>query len=438
MILAFLISFLIGYFIISLIDKKIETGIKAFLSLPIGFFLTSIFYFVFLLLNITNLSYYKLFEVLLLLSLAIIYFKRNHFELKSFKFPKISFWYVIVNIYALSIFLKYFIQSPFGSWDGLRIWNIKAEFLYQDVSSWKNIFLLPHYFMHNDYPLFLPCSTARLWQYSANDSIYANFMIGLLFTFGLGWFLYYMIDKFKSSKLAYLVSSIFLLSPTFLYNGASQCADIPLAYFLFAAIACLFFYFDKDESHYIFLGIFLAGASCWIKNEGLLFFAIYFLLILACLIGSRKTKMLKTAILSSALPLLLLLLYKFINQSGNDLYSGIIEEQTYRYLLDFERYKMVFSVFVKTLIENFSWLLLYFLLLLEGFHLNNEIKTPFYLSGLTLILMSFGYLFVYVITPHNLEWLLVNSLDRLVFHLLPLTIFLYCLALKMDFNQDKI
>ena len=148
-----------------------------------------------------------------------------------------------------------------GSWDGFRIWNIKAEFLFLNNPLWQNVFSLPHFMSHNDYPMMIPASIARLWSYTGAENFAINATVGLFFTFGLVYLLYQAITYFKSEKAAIVVTSVFMILDIFLVNGASQCADIPLAYMYLCTIICLFLYFRKERFSYIVLSVVFCAVS---------------------------------------------------------------------------------------------------------------------------------------------------------------------------------
>ena len=152
-----------------------------------------------------------------------------------------------------------------GSWDGFRIWNIKALFLSTNLPLWQNMFSLPHFMSHNDYPLMLPSLTAGLWNYAGGENYAVNITIAMFFTFGLVYLLFQALEYFKSAKIAVVVTSVFMILDIFLVNGAAQCADIPLAYMFLSSIVCLFLYFRKEKFSYILLSEIFAALGAWTK-----------------------------------------------------------------------------------------------------------------------------------------------------------------------------
>lgn len=429
--LAFFIAFFNGYFAVSVIDRELELRFRILFAIPLGFAMTSVFYFFYQYLNVYNFRQFQWFELIILLILALVYYNQERPDLSKHKFKKLSNWFYLVNVYALMIFLKYFINNPMGSWDGFRIWNLKAEFLYLNSPLWKNVFSLPHFMSHCDYPLFIPSSFARLWQYSGHQSYGMNMIFGLLFTFGLVYLLYQAVSYFKSEKVANVVCIVFMISDIFLVNGAAQCADVPLAMFFLCAIVCLFFYFKNKRLNTLFLGLLLAGLSVWVKNEGLMFFAIYVVVLLGWFI---KIKDIKKSIFTTIFAILVFVcafLYKKYTGAPNDLLYGFNEIKSYTFAFDLQRYVVIFQTFFELLFSKFVLFLALILLCVKGFKFREKIKSALLLSSIIFVLMVLGYVAVYVLAPHDINWLVENSMDRIILHILPVFLFVFSTTLRI-------
>ena len=251
MILGFVYGFLVtlftGYFAVSCIEREMELRFRLLFSIPLGFGISSILYFLCLYFNVNSFKTTAIIQTILMIVLALMYYNEEKPDMSKHKFKKLSSWFYLLNLYAVLIFLKYFINNPMGSWDGFRIWNIKALFLSTNLPLWQNMFSLPHFMSHNDYPLMLPSLTAGLWNYAGGENYAVNITIAMFFTFGLVYLLFQALEYFKSAKIAVVVTSVFMILDIFLVNGAAQCADIPLAYMFLSSIVCLFLYFRKEK-----------------------------------------------------------------------------------------------------------------------------------------------------------------------------------------------
>jgi hypothetical protein len=252
-------------------------------------------------------------------------------------------------------------------------------------------------------------------------------------------------------------------SLSYLAHGAHQYADVPLSFFFLATVVLLSL-FDASGIGPLATGdgrnasrsprgrdvvagpsrkplLVLAGASAslaaWTKNEGWLFLAVVFAV--RCLSAWRQKG--PRAILeelpmlaAGALPAVAITLWfkTTLVTVGNDLVAGQGWTASAARLLDPSRYALVAQAVVT-----------------EGFHLGKAVVIVLPLCllllgpaqgcrraapavpavGAVLLLTGLGYCFIYLTTPRDLHWHLMTSMERLLIHLFPMTIylfFLYC------------
>lgn len=420
-----------GYFAVSLIDRDMVLRFRVLFAVPMGFALHSIFYFVYQCLGLYNFQNFKIFEYAFVLILAICYYNQNRPDFSKHKFHRLNNWFYVLNVFGLSMFMKYFLNNPMGSWDGFRIWNTKAQYLFLQTPQWKQMFTLPHYLSHGDYPLFLPLSTARLWQYIGAENYFSNMVLGLIFTFAVVYLLFQAVSYFKSEKIAYIVCSVLAVADIFMVNGAAQGADVPLALFFLSAVVCLFIFFKNNRFSSLVLGIIFAGLSIWVKNEGMMFFAIYLLTIAGYFAFKKDLKKLFFVSLV-ALPFVcgVFVYKKFINVQ-NDIVLGFFVAKTYRFAFDLNRYLIVLKTFTDMMLHQFVLFLALFILCVKGFKIRDKVKYPVILSSLMLLFMALGYVFVYVLSPHDVKWLAENSLDRIIIQILPVFLLIFSTVLRI-------
>lgn len=430
-ILAFAVPYMLGYFVVSLIEREMELRFRILFAIPMGYGISSILYFLYLCCNFNHFPLFVLFEIALTIVLCMLYYNEEKPDLSKHKFSRLSSWFYLLNLYAVLIYLKYFIINPMGSWDGFRIWNIKAEFLFLDNPLWKNVFQLPHFMSHNDYPMFLPSITSRIWGYIGVQNFTANMVLGLIFTFGLVYLLYQAIRYFKSEKVAIAVASVFMISDIFIVNGAAQCADVPLAYFFLAAVVCVFMYFKKDSFSYLTLGMIFAALSIWVKNEGMMFFVIYMAVLLGYFLYSKKYKMALVYGLAALPVIFLTVLYKKFTASPNDLITGFFLFKTWHFAFDFQRYWIIIKTFLSMTFLRFTIFFVLLFLTIKGFKIRPKNKDAFILSLIIFGLMVVGYFCVYLFSPHDVQWLVDNSMDRIMIQILPIFLFLFSINLRI-------
>lgn len=430
-ILGLVITILTGYFAVSIINREMELRFRILFSIPLGFGISSVLYFLYLCFNFNNFKSFRIFEIIVTVILAIIYYNDEKPDFSKHKFKKLSNWFYLLNLYAVLIYLKYFINNPMGSWDGFRIWNIKAEFLALNTPLWQNVFSLPHFMSHNDYPLLLPSLTARLWNYTGGENFAANVTIGLFFTFGLVYLLFQALEYFKSEKIAVVVTSVFMILDIFLVNGAAQCADVPLAYMYLCTIVCLFLYFRKEKFSYIILATIFASFSAWTKNEGMMFFLIYLIVVILWMFYKKMYKKAGLTLLTAIVPICFIAWFKYLVHSPNDLIAGFFILKTYHFAFDWSRYAVILKTFANIVFTRFLPLFVLLFLCTKGFRIKEINKTPFVLSCVIFVLCLAGYFAVYLFSPHDINWLVENSMDRIIIQILPVFLFLFAVNLRI-------
>lgn len=426
-----LITLLTGYFAVSVIQREMALRFRLLFAIPMGFGISSILYFLYLYFSFNSFKNFVWLEMVVALILGLFYYNEEKPDMSKHKFHKLSNWFYLLNLYAVLIFLKYFINNPMGSWDGFRIWNIKAEFLFLNDPLWKNVFALPHFMSHNDYPLMIPSLTARLWNYTGAESFAVNITLGLFFTFGLVYLLYQAIEYFKSEKAAIAVTSVFMILDIFLVNGAAQCADIPLAYIYLCTITALFMYFKKQQFSYIVLSVLFAALGAWTKNEGMLFFAVYLVTVAGWFLAGKNFKKAGLTVLTAVVPIILLVMFKNLTNAANDLIAGFFALKTYSFAFDWSRYVIIIKSFIQMLFTKFPLLLVLLLLCIKGFKIKDSNRTPFILGSIIFVLSAAGYFLVYLFSAHDITWLVNNSMDRLILQLLPVFLFLFAINLRI-------
>jgi hypothetical protein len=111
---------------------------------------------------------------------------------------------------------------------------------------------------------------------------------------------------------------------------------------------------------------------------------------------------------------LIFLLFKFFYAPANDLIAENQAGTLLEKLTDTDRYLMIIENIANSVYRKYP-LIIFFIFLMILFYKKKRISYDF----LILILMLFIYIAVYIMTPHNLQWHLTTSLDRLLLHIYP-------------------
>ena len=224
--------------------------------------------------------------------------------------------FIVALCAALYAAIMRTLTYPHGDgWDAFSIWNLHARFLFRGGANWRDGFtpLVP--WSHPDYPLLLPAAVAHFWKYLGRDATAVPAVLGLVFTFSTVGLLYSALSILRGRLAALLGATALLATPSFIEQGTSQYADVPLSFFVLASVALLCIY-DKrarDSSQAAHSQgpqglLVLAGLVCafagWTKNEGLLFLCAFVLARAICLASDRDSGRSWVAHLRPILPLL--------------------------------------------------------------------------------------------------------------------------------------
>jgi len=412
-------------------------GFKFFLAVPLGLGLSSIFFFAWL---ATGLSWalYLVLEAFISLGFLIILFRdktlckmpANGF----FSFPRLKIVSVVLTlliaVIAFIFFLRYALQFPHGYEDAWFIWNMAARFLFR-ASDWALRFREQSALWHPDYPLLLPLNVVQGWAL-VGETTRIPMALAALFTFSIPGMLYTVLLRLRGPLLAALGSTLLLMTPWFVLYGTQQQADIPLAAFLLGAVAFLAFYLREQQLSLLILSGLVAGFAAWMKNEGWLLWVNLMGVSLTLAWREKRLQPLAAFLGGSLPPLIVILAFKILLAPESDLFveNGNLMAQ----LSDPVRYAQVFSAFARQISDFGGWPLgiFWFLLvfsLISGFD-RGSLPIGFWLWAVFCIQIV-GYFAIYIITPHDLDWHLSTSLNRLLMQIFPLAL-LACLAsLKM-------
>ena len=319
---------------------------------------------------------------------------------------------------------------PNGNFDAYATWNLRARALFFSTpESWTVAFSpLLSWKTHADYPLLWSLNLLRSWQALGRALPQAGQVQTLLFGLAAGGLMFAGLLRLRGFIQAALGSILLVSMPWFIHFNAFQQADGPLAFFYLLVILLLF----KVEQGYnpAVLGLagLAAGLAGWTKNDGLVFLLAVILYLLVRYLRrpiGRSLGQLVPFGVGLVLPLVTILIFKVRLAPPGDLIGAQTAAELVSKAADPARWGMILSAVWAALpgLGGWSWpaaagLPLYGLLAgrqpgVNGFWL-------WLVPGITLL----GYIGVYLVTPHDLAWHLQYSLTRLLFHLLPVAIFL--------------
>lgn len=429
-------SLIAGFIFVNLVWKNGEPaalGLKLSLGIGLGLGITSCLYFLHMLL-LPGQGGYLLIQVLFLLLMLVALFIQRRHDLRV-SFPSVHFdragtimGIIAVLVIAITVYFLVTMAriQPHGDYDAQAIWNLRARFMYRLGDDWENAFspLINRNF-HMDYPLLIPLSVLGGWNALGGEVLRVPSLISMLFFFGLAGTLYFFICHLRSSSQAAIAVILLLATPRLLVISTFQTSEVPLMYFLLAA-AILLVLAQKENNHgLLFMAGMMAGLAAWTKNEGLPFV----LLVLLCTIFVFGMNQARRHILSliggMALPLLTIVLFKTLISVNNDLFvdNGIVAIVTK--LLSPMRYVQIAGSLLSELGHMGGWSLsILLILLVYGVIMgrttsHNAAEKAIWILALSQFLV---YMLIYLITPHDLQWHIKYSMERLLLHLFPLAL----------------
>lgn len=276
---------------------------------------------------------------------------------------------------------------------------------------------------HSDYPVALSLNVAWGWFIVRNELTRIPIAIALLSTFTPAIVLWATLGKWKSSLAGALAGLIVVLIPD-LPSAVGQYADPLLALYMLAASALFYGYLRSRADGLMLLAGLLAGFSAWAKNEGLLFIGVFSIV---CFLAAWKKniswKSLKLLGISMIVPVIVVLLFKSVVESRNDIFMG--NTSLFDQIGDLARLALIGKSFLVQIIGYANWpvsivLVLLAYAILMGFDANESSRQILLL--LLILGQLAGYYLIYLITPHNLEMHILTSINRLVFHVFPMLI----------------
>jgi len=459
-----LLSLALGYILVDIFLWSVRglIALKFLLGIGIGVGLTSLIYFTWRLLGGANGYIYIIVEVVITAGTFIgwIFLSQRRCPARQVGFTDTqviipSGWEWLLNITlilgclsALVTYLFGTLTYPHGGWDAWSIWNLSSRFMFLGGEHWRQYFN-PHNF-HPDYPLQVGSSVARLWNYRSVLDIYSPALIGLIFLFASFGLVFYLVRLSRGGVAAKVAGLSFFASSTVMVIAPTQCADIPLGYFLLGSLGCLELYRRIPRYGFLLMAGLMMGLGIWTKNEG-------FLLALAVLMGwisyslliKRSTHSLNdlvkeiSIVLVAAIPGIVFSLFqKWSLAPPNDLIAGQGSATIFK-LIDGSRWLEISQKYFTQLFSlepKFSTPIGLLILLILIFGVRTKVfnKPETWINLITILVILVGYFFVYLVTPHGLDQHLDTSLYRLFAQLWPTAVFTMILLIRLPLKWQNV
>lgn len=354
----------------------------------------------------------------------------------------LSAGFIAVLVSSVAYFLALTGTYPYGRWDALTIWNLRARFLYRGGEYWRDAFSdALGGFAQTDYPLLVSGAIARAWQFVGSDTTVVPVAVAMLFTFAIAGLLVAAVSMFRSRGQGLLAGVALLGTEALVWQGSTQYADVPLAFFILAALVCITLAGRARGGgpRFLFLAGLLAGLAAWTKNEGLLFvsaLAVAYVLAVVLTGGRRDAARRCGVLLLGLAPMLVLVAgFKMGFASSNGLVAAFEPSTAAAYIRDPVRWGLVLGSFADRFIRIGDWLIslpvaLAIYLVAVGVRVDGEHRVGIVTAALAVAAVLGGYFIVLLSTPHNLAWHLETALHRLIMHVWPSILFVYFMIVR--------
>lgn len=344
-----------------------------------------------------------------------------------FKPEGMNWFLLILPLLSLPLWLEAH-YYPLGGWDAWSCWNLKAKFIYLGQEHWKDM-LAPEFWRSNtNYPLALPTINVWFWQWTGFAQYVPMFNSIVLTLLTAGILLLGLEHLRVPSKIAALITLAIFTLPLGNTLSISQYSDILFSLYLLAAFICYLNAFENKDNRWLILAGIFTGLLSFTKNEGLVAAGIFAFLVL--IFKSPRPLYFTLALACAGLPELLFLL--FIAPSNEAFINGIAASAN-----ALERLQYVLSYPLMEIIGR-QWSGLW-LLAAAGLISARQtaLRQPLSVLGLSIVLYLGAVLTYYQVnTFFEIQWWMKNTLNRILFALLPAVMCWMALSLFKSSKKD--
>jgi hypothetical protein len=324
--------------------------------------------------------------------------------------------------------------EPVVEWDVMAIWALKAKVLLHEPLRSAPYFQDPtKAYSHLDYPLLWPMAMAWTWCGARADDLQSVKVLSPALLAALAAVTFGLLRRATARLEAALLATVAMGLPMVLSQSSRLLADAPLSCFTLAAFAgCHLWLETGNDDDLRVAGLFSAG-MLFTKNEGLALSAILLASVSCFLLARRRARALPLAAAwLGGVPLLLTGAW-FVFRAGipklhEDYGSRIHPEHLVenasriptilanapRYLADFQDWSLFWPVFaIVVVLTAGRWV---------------RTTASFLVLSVGAILLCYGY--VLVVSPWNLDLLMVTTTGRLGLQIAPLCVYVLAVCAR--------
>ncbi len=342
---------------------------------------------------------------------------------------------LVVCVAAVALVAAWFVASAsvqtHGVWDAWAIWNGRARFLargWPDV--WPAAFAHRPTVPHADYPLLLPLSVARAWMLGGVETTAVPIMVAAIFAGGVLGVVGTSIARVHGRVQGLVAVVCLVASATFVTQTSAQIADVPMAFFLVAAVAAADLAIARGAAGAVVWAVAAASAclAAWTKNEGLVFAGAFGAIAAAWLLIRRRDWRAVLWLAAGAAPVVAAIaLFRLRYAPPSEYVGAMTGAQILARLHDAPRLHQILAAIGAELWSSGTRALgplpiLAACVALAG--LARPISRAAVIALAAALVMLAADILVYDNTPYDLTWQLQTSADRVVMQLFPLLIWI--------------
>lgn len=181
------------------------------------------------------------------------------------------------------------IIRPLSAWDGWSSWQMRAKAMYVD----QEITTEQFFYFETEYPLAVPLYSVFIYEMLGEVDDTAILLVSFFFYVMIGLAAFSFLQTKTSTNFALLMTFLVLSTQNLIRHGGryeAGMADIIMSFFIILAIILLHFVIEKKSGVTLALLFFVMFLTSQIKNEGVVFSSIIFVVILYYAIVGRITR----------------------------------------------------------------------------------------------------------------------------------------------------
>jgi hypothetical protein len=312
--------------------------------------------------------------------------------------------------------------TPLWDIDSFALWGLKSKVIFFNPLDKERYFCAPEYgFSHLDYPLLVPFLNAGIYCAIGKCSqSFGKFLyIPLFISFAICLYHFFLRKNGKNAAIG--LTAVLLSCPAVLQWSASGTADIYLTVFYSVAVFSSIRYLEEKSSFFLASALMADAFMIFTKNEGLPIAAINMIFLFCfsffCKFSGKEKMRILGGIFICAVAVSPWLIWSIGILKIHENYPARIFEIFH--ICFWSKFYEIAGYFFMQAGNIYRWGLVWFLVavffIVAGF--KGKIGASFVFALLTLLANLALYVFIFMISPWDVNYLAASSLERLFLHL---------------------